>query len=44
MVRAIGDDDVVNSILRRTLLVPLIQPAEIADAICFMLANAVVSG
>lgn len=43
MVRARGDDCVVKNILPFTQLGWLIQPAEIADAICFMLANAAVS-
>jgi NAD(P)-dependent dehydrogenase (short-subunit alcohol dehydrogenase family) len=44
MVRAMGDDYVAKNILPYTQLGRLIQPAEIADAICFMLANAAVSG
>ncbi len=44
MVRAMGMDYVAKNILPFTQLGRLIQPEEIADAICFMLANAAVSG
>ena len=44
MVRAMGMDYVAKNILPYTQLGRLIQPEEIADAICFMLANAAVSG
>ena len=44
MVRAMGADYVAKNILPFTQLGRLIQPAEIADAICFMLANSAVSG
>lgn len=44
MVRAMGADYVARNILPFTQLGRLIQPDEIADAICFMLANAAVSG
>jgi len=44
MVRAMGEDYVAKNILPYTQLGRLIQPDEIADAICFMLANAAVSG
>jgi NAD(P)-dependent dehydrogenase (short-subunit alcohol dehydrogenase family) len=44
MVRAMGGDYLAKNILPYTQLGRLIQPAEIADAICFMLANAAVSG
>jgi len=44
MVRAMGADYVAKNILPYTQLGRLIQPAEIADAICFMLANSAVSG
>ncbi|MCG3190536.1 MAG: 3-oxoacyl-[acyl-carrier-protein] reductase FabG [Burkholderiaceae bacterium] len=44
MVRAMGADYVAKNILPFTQLGRLIQPDEIADAICFMLANAAVSG
>jgi NAD(P)-dependent dehydrogenase (short-subunit alcohol dehydrogenase family) len=44
MVRAMGTDYVAKNILPFTQLGRLIQPDEIADAICFMLANAAVSG
>lgn len=44
MVRALGADYVDKNILPFTQLGRLIKPDEIADAICFMLANAAVSG
>ena len=44
MVRAMGMDYVAKNILPFTQLGRLIQPDEIADAICFMLANSAVSG
>lgn len=44
MVRAMGEDYVAKNILPYTQLGRLIRPEEIADAICFMLANAAVSG
>ena len=44
MVRAMGTEYVAKNILPFTQLGRLIQPDEIADAICFMLANAAVSG
>jgi len=44
MVRAMGMDYVAKNILPFTQLGRLIQPEEIADAICFMMANAAVSG
>ena len=44
MVRAMGLDYVAKNILPYTQLGRLIQPDEIADAICFMLANSAVSG
>jgi 3-oxoacyl-[acyl-carrier protein] reductase len=44
MVRAMGAEYVAKNILPYTQLGRLIQPAEIADAICFMLANSAVSG
>jgi 3-oxoacyl-[acyl-carrier protein] reductase len=44
MVRAMGADYVAKNILPYTQLGRLIQPDEIADAICFMLANSAVSG
>jgi NAD(P)-dependent dehydrogenase (short-subunit alcohol dehydrogenase family) len=44
MVRAMGADYVAKNILPYTQLGRLIHPAEIADAICFMLANSAVSG
>jgi NAD(P)-dependent dehydrogenase (short-subunit alcohol dehydrogenase family) len=44
MVRAMGVDYVAKNILPYTQLGRLIRPEEIADAICFMLANQAVSG
>ena len=44
MVRAMGVDYVAKNILPFTQLGRLIQPDEIADAICFMLASSAVSG
>jgi NAD(P)-dependent dehydrogenase (short-subunit alcohol dehydrogenase family) len=44
MVRAMGMDYVAKNILPYTQLGRLIAPEEIADAICFMLANSAVSG
>jgi 3-oxoacyl-[acyl-carrier protein] reductase len=44
MVRGMGMDYVAKNILPYTQLGRLIQPDEIADAICFMLANSAVSG
>jgi len=44
MVRSMGVDYVAKNILPFTQLGRLIQPAEIADAICFLLASSAVSG
>ncbi|NRF67081.1 SDR family oxidoreductase [Aquincola sp. S2] len=44
MVRAMGKEYLDKNILPFTQLGRLIQPEEIADAICFMLGNAAVSG
>jgi 3-oxoacyl-[acyl-carrier protein] reductase len=44
MVRALGEDLINEHIPPRTQLRRLIQPEEIADAICFMISNAAVSG
>src|SRR5262245_49533834 len=44
MVRALGQDLINEQIIPRTQLRRLIQPEEIADAICFMISNAAVSG
>jgi len=44
MVRALGEDYIGKNILPYTQLGRLIRPEEIADAICFMLANSAVSG
>src|SRR5437867_780439 len=44
MVRALGEDYIKERIIPRTQLRRLIRPEEIADAICFMISNAAVSG
>jgi 3-oxoacyl-[acyl-carrier protein] reductase len=44
MVRALGEDFIQQHIIPQTQLRRLIQPEEIADAICFMISNAAVSG
>jgi NAD(P)-dependent dehydrogenase (short-subunit alcohol dehydrogenase family) len=44
MVRALGEDYIQTKVLPQTQLKRLIKPEEIADAICFMLTNAAVSG
>lgn len=44
MVRAMGDKLIEEHILPNTQLRRLIRPQEIADAICFMIANSAVSG
>lgn len=44
MVRALSDKFVEEHILPNTQLRRLIRPQEIADAICFMIANSAVSG
>jgi NAD(P)-dependent dehydrogenase (short-subunit alcohol dehydrogenase family) len=44
MVRALGDNFIQEHIIPRTQLRRLIHPEEIADAICFMVSNAAVSG
>jgi len=44
MVRALGEDYINKHVLPFTQLGRLIRPEEIADAICFMLANSAVSG
>jgi NAD(P)-dependent dehydrogenase (short-subunit alcohol dehydrogenase family) len=44
MVRALGEEFISKNILPFTQLNRLIRPEEIADAICFMLANSAVSG
>jgi NAD(P)-dependent dehydrogenase (short-subunit alcohol dehydrogenase family) len=44
MVRALGEKFINDNIIPRTQLRRLIQPEEIADAICFMISNAAVSG
>jgi NAD(P)-dependent dehydrogenase (short-subunit alcohol dehydrogenase family) len=44
MVRALGQALITEQIIPHTQLRRLIQPEEIADAICFMISNAAVSG
>ncbi len=44
MVRALGQEYIDRHIIPQTQLRRLIQPAEIADAICVMISNAAVSG
>ncbi|MDB6017589.1 MAG: Short-chain dehydrogenase/reductase [Pedosphaera sp.] len=44
MVRALGEDYIEQQIIPQTQLRRLIQPEEIADAICFMVSNSAVSG
>jgi len=44
MVRALGEDYIREHIIPQTQLRRLIQPEEIADAICFMISNSAVSG
>jgi NAD(P)-dependent dehydrogenase (short-subunit alcohol dehydrogenase family) len=44
MVRALGEPLIQEHILPNTQLRRLIEPEEIADAICFMISNAAVSG
>jgi NAD(P)-dependent dehydrogenase (short-subunit alcohol dehydrogenase family) len=44
MVRALGEEYIRKNILPETQLGRLIRPAEIADAICFMISNPAVTG
>jgi len=44
MVRALGEDFIAKNILPYTQLHRLIRPEEIADGICFLIANSAVSG
>lgn len=44
MVRAMGDEYIEKYVLPDTQLGRLIRPDEIADAICFMIANSAISG
>jgi 3-oxoacyl-[acyl-carrier protein] reductase len=44
MVRALGEDFITQKILPQTQLRRLIQPKEIAEAICFLIDNPAVSG
>jgi NAD(P)-dependent dehydrogenase (short-subunit alcohol dehydrogenase family) len=44
MVRALGEEYIAKNILPYTQLRRLIRPQEIAEAICFLISNAAVSG
>jgi 3-oxoacyl-[acyl-carrier protein] reductase len=44
MVRSLGNEFIEENIIPQTQLRRLIKPEEIADAICFMISNAAVSG
>jgi 3-oxoacyl-[acyl-carrier protein] reductase len=44
MVRALGEEYIAKNVLPYTQLRRLIRPQEIADAICFLIANSAVSG
>jgi NAD(P)-dependent dehydrogenase (short-subunit alcohol dehydrogenase family) len=44
MVRSLGEEFIQENIIPHTQLRRLIEPEEIADAICFMISNAAVSG
>lgn len=44
MVRAMGEDVIEKHVLPYTQLRRLIEPKEIADAICFLISNSAVSG
>ena len=44
MVRTLGEEYIAKNILPYTQLRRLIRPDEIADAICFLIANSAVSG
>ena len=44
MVRALGEEYIQDGVIPQTLMRRLIQPEEIADAICFMISNSVVTG
>jgi hypothetical protein len=44
MVRALGEEFIARNILPYTQLHRLIRPDEIADGICFLIANSAVSG
>ncbi|MFC6672981.1 SDR family oxidoreductase [Marinobacterium aestuariivivens] len=44
MVRALGEEYIEKHVLPDTQLGRLIRPAEIADAICFMVSNSAISG
>jgi NAD(P)-dependent dehydrogenase (short-subunit alcohol dehydrogenase family) len=44
MVRALGNEYITKNVLPYTQLRRLIRPAEIADAICFLIGNSAVSG
>lgn len=44
MVRALGEEFIAKHIIPQTQLRRLIEPEEIADAICFMISNTAMSG
>jgi NAD(P)-dependent dehydrogenase (short-subunit alcohol dehydrogenase family) len=44
MVRALGEEYIKKNVLPHSRLRRLIEPAEIADAICFLIGNSAVSG
>jgi 3-oxoacyl-[acyl-carrier protein] reductase len=44
MVRALGEDYIKKNILPNSRLRRLIEPREIADAICFLVSNSAISG
>jgi len=44
MVRVLGEDYIQKNILPMTQLGRLVQPEEIADAVCFMISNSATSG
>jgi NAD(P)-dependent dehydrogenase (short-subunit alcohol dehydrogenase family) len=44
MVHALSDQFLQENIIPRTSLKRLIEPSEIADAICFLIGNSAVSG
>jgi len=44
MVRALGEEFIAKNVLPYTQLRRLIRPDEIADAICFLIANSAISG
>jgi NAD(P)-dependent dehydrogenase (short-subunit alcohol dehydrogenase family) len=44
MVRSLGEEYIAKNILPYTQLRRLVRPQEIAEAICFLIGNAAVSG